>query len=355
MDEHTVPPPGRSRLSGWALFALPPAAAPPATGPRSGPGPSAAGPGQPAGGPGAAGAGPAAPARPWSPPPAASPPWNRPADGSQPWNPPPAKARPGPAPLAGPRPWTPPPADPPPGHGRPSGPPVSGAPVSGPPVSGPPVSGAPAPPQGRDRGRGPWSKPLAVVLVLVGVFATGAGLGRTAGPFDWTDASAGSSQPPPPAPAPVRKPASLPVRLAVPAIKVTAPVTPVGQARDGSVDVPPLTEHNQTGWYDRGAVPGEPGRAIIVGHVDTKSGPAVFYRLHSLKPGARIQVTRSDRTVVTFKVDSVEYFDKANLPAARVYGDSGPSELRLITCGGEWVGGRTGYEDNVIVFASRVP
>uniref|UniRef100_UPI00157D2C87 class F sortase n=1 Tax=Micromonospora maritima TaxID=986711 RepID=UPI00157D2C87 len=210
--------------------------------------------------------------------------------------------------------------------------------------------------RGRERGRGPWSKPLAVVLVLVGVFATGAGLGRTAGPFDWTDASAGSSQPAPAsAPAPVRKPASLPVRLAVPAIKVTAPVTPVGQARDGSVDVPPLTEHNQTGWYDRGAVPGEPGRAIIVGHVDTKSGPAVFYRLHSLKPGARIQVTRSDRTVVTFKVDSVEYFDKANLPAARVYGDSGPSELRLITCGGEWVGGRTGYEDNVIVFASRVP
>ncbi|WBC15148.1 class F sortase [Micromonospora sp. WMMA1998] len=254
MDEHTVPPPGRSRLSGWALFALPP-------------------------------------------------------------------------------------AGPPPGRGRPSG---------------KPVSGPPAPPPGRDRGRGPWSKPLAVVLVLVGVFATGAGLGRTAGPFDWTDASAGSSQPPPPAPAPVRKPASLPVRLAVPAIKVTAPVTPVGQARDGSVDVPPLTEHNQTGWYDRGAVPGEPGRAIIVGHVDTKSGPAVFYRLHSLKPGARIQVTRSDRTVVTFKVDSVEYFDKANLPAARVYGDSGPSELRLITCGGEWVGGRTGYEDNVIVFASRV-
>ena len=68
--------------------------------------------------------------------------------------------------------------------------------------------------------------------------------------------------------------------------------------------------------------------------------------------GDRIEVTRSDRSVVTFKVDTVEYFDKANLPADRVYGESGPAELRLITCGGEWVGGHTGYEDNVIAFAS---
>ncbi|MGC3860812.1 class F sortase [Micromonospora chersina] len=203
----------------------------------------------------------------------------------------------------------------------------------------------------RARTRSPWSTPLAVLLVLVGVFATGAGLGRTAGPFDWADAATGSGRQTA-APARAREPASLPVRLAVPAIKVTAPVTPVGQARDGSIDVPPLTQHHQTGWYNRGAVPGEPGRAIIVGHVDTKSGPAVFYRLHDLKPGDRIEVTRSDRSVVSFKVDTVEYFDKANLPADRVYGDSGPAELRLITCGGEWVGGHTGYQDNVIAFAS---
>lgn len=213
------------------------------------------------------------------------------------------------------------------------------------PASAPSSRPAPA------RGRSPWAAPLAVILVLVGVFATGAGLGRTAGPFDWVPAATGPT-PAASTPAPARTSAARPVRLAVPAIKVTAPVTPVGQARDGSIDVPPLTRHNQTGWYDRGAVPGEAGRAIIVGHVDTKSGPAVFYRLHDLKPGDRIEVTRSDRRVVTFAVQTVEYFDKANLPADRVYGDAGPAELRLITCGGEWVGGRTGYQDNVIVFAA---
>ncbi|GAA4564271.1 class F sortase [Micromonospora coerulea] len=207
-------------------------------------------------------------------------------------------------------------------------------------------------PRDRRTGRSPWSAPLAVVLVLVGVFATGAGLGRTAGPFDWAaDGARPAASDGQPA---GRLPASRPVRLSVPAIKVSAPVTPVGQAKDGSIDVPPLTKHHQTGWYDRGPTPGEPGRAIIVGHVDTKRGPAVFYDLGKLKPGDRIEVTRSDRSVVTFKVDTVEHFDKADLPADRVYGDDGPPGLRLITCGGEWLGGRTGYADNVIAFASLV-
>ncbi|MCI4065293.1 class F sortase [Micromonospora sp. R77] len=219
----------------------------------------------------------------------------------------------------------------------------------------PPRSAAGRPPGGADPrpGRSPWSAPLAVVLVLLGVFATGAGLGRTVGPFDQV---AGAARPAPHTAGaePARLPASRPVRLAVPSIEVSAPVTPVGQAPDGSVDVPPLSRHHETGWYDRGPTPGEPGRAIIVGHVDTKSGPSVFYRLHELEPGDRIEVTRSDRSVVTFAVESVEHFDKSNLPADRVYGDDGPPALRLITCGGEWIGGRTGYADNVIAFASLV-
>ena len=301
MADHAAPPPAGSRRSGWPFLALPPPAAPP----RSAGFRSAA-----------------------------------PATGS----------RSATAPPGGSGPWNPPPAGPPPVRSRPAGSPPAGGSPSGPPPSDPSRGSPPR----RDRGRSPWSKPLAVMLVLVGVFAVGAGLGRTAGPFDWAEASAGSSAAAPaPATTPARKPVGRPVRLSVPAIKVDAPVTPVGQARDGSVDVPPLTETEQTGWYNRGAVPGEPGRAIIVGHVDSKSGPAVFYRLRELKPGALIRVTRTDRSVVSFTVDSVEYFDKAKLPAARVYGDSGPAELRLITCGGTWLGGRTGYEDNVIVFATR--
>ncbi|WP_431920893.1 class F sortase [Micromonospora wenchangensis] len=231
--------------------------------------------------------------------------------------------------------------------------PASGGPTG----SGPaPSTGGPAPAApggGRSSTRGSWSVPLAVALVLLGVFATGLGLGRSVGPLDWTGTP--SQRPAADArrsPAPGSLPASRPVRLTVPAIKVAAPVTPVGQARDGSIDVPPLDRHDETGWYDRGPTPGEPGRAIIVGHVDSKEGPSVFYDLRKLTPGDTIEVTRDDRRVVVFRVDSVEFFDKSALPADRVYGRDGPPALRLITCGGQWIGGRTGYADNVIAFAS---
>ncbi|MET8230776.1 class F sortase [Micromonospora sp. NPDC005298] len=205
-----------------------------------------------------------------------------------------------------------------------------------------------APRRSRPSGRSPWSVPLAVVLVLVGVFATGAGLGRSVGPFDL--APAGGDRPARSETAGLS--ASRPVRLTVPAIKVAAPVAPVGQARDGSIAVPPLERHNETGWYDRGPTPGESGPAVIVGHVDTKSGPSVFYDLGKLKPGDLIEVARADRSTVVFTVDTVEHFPKDRLPAERIYGHDGPPGLRLITCGGQFIGGRTGYADNVIAFAS---
>ncbi|MEU4641918.1 class F sortase [Micromonospora sp. NPDC023814] len=216
------------------------------------------------------------------------------------------------------------------------------------------TSPAPQPPAAAARrrpppGRRPWSVPLAVVLVLVGVFATGAGLGRTAGPFDWA-AGAGESRPARGESGALS--ASRPVRLSIPSIEVAAPVAPVGEARDGSIAVPPLDRADETGWYDRGPTPGEPGPAVIVGHVDTKSGPSVFYDLHRLRPGDTVEVTRADRSVVVFRVDSVEHFPKERLPAERVYGDEGPPGLRLITCGGDWLGGRTGYADNIIAFAT---
>ncbi|WP_406108299.1 class F sortase [Micromonospora globbae] len=220
-----------------------------------------------------------------------------------------------------------------------------------PPVEGrPPVGRLPArrpSSAGRPRGRSPWTVPLAIVFVLAGVFATGAGLGRTV-PLEWASSSGDRSS---------REEgdglrASRPVRLVVPAIEVSAPVAPVGQARDGSIAVPPLERHNETGWYDRGPTPGEPGPAVIVGHVDTREGPSVFYDLGKLKAGDTVEVTRADRSVLTFRIDSVERFPKDRLPADRVYGRDGPPQLVLITCGGDFVGGRTGYADNVIAFAS---
>lgn len=91
----------------------------------------------------------------------------------------------------------------------------------------------------------------------------------------------------------------------------------------------------------------------MVGHVDTMRGPAVFYGLGSLKKGNHVEVTRYDGHVAVFEVYGVEVYDKNNFPGARVYGDTGHPELRVITCGGGFTRAK-GYDGNVVVFARMV-
>jgi hypothetical protein len=192
---------------------------------------------------------------------------------------------------------------------------------------------------------------LAAVLVFVGLFAVAAGLGA-ATRFDLTDLFRGPDEPPPRA-FPVLEP-SRPIRLTIPSIKVEAPILDVGLAGDGTVDVPPLKRHHEAGWFDQGPTPGQFGPALIVGHADTRSGPSIFHDLGRMRPGQRVEVLRRDNTIAVFEVNSVEHFGKSKLPIQRVYGDYSRPSLRLVTCGGTWLGGAQGYSDNVIVFASLV-
>jgi hypothetical protein len=158
---------------------------------------------------------------------------------------------------------------------------------------------------------------------------------------------------PPPKKFPVL-PASRPTGIAIGAIGLDAPVHDVGIGPDGTIGVPDAGRAQEAGWYDQGPTPGQYGPAVIVGHVDTQTGPAVFHELKSLRPGDRIDVRRADGSVAIFEVDSVHRYDKEQLPVDEVFGDFSRPRLRLITCGGRWVGGQTGYADNVVVYASLV-
>ena len=216
-----------------------------------------------------------------------------------------------------------------------------------------PVRGRPAtPPPPPRAGRRPF--PIAWIaagLVFVGLFCVGMGLGNATG-FDISSWFRGPDEPPP-REFPVLDP-SRPVRLTIPSIKVEAPILEVGLADDGSVDVPPLKRHNEAGWFGGGPTPGQFGPALIVGHADTRDGPSIFHSLAKLKPGQKIEILRKDRTVAVFEVNSIENFGKAKLPIKRVYGDYTRPSLRLVTCGGTWLGGGRGYSDNIIAFASLV-
>ncbi|WP_432123228.1 class F sortase [Streptomyces sp. S1] len=150
------------------------------------------------------------------------------------------------------------------------------------------------------------------------------------------------------APAPL--PRSRPTTVAVPAITIEAPVIDLGLDAKGQLAAPPVDDPRVVGWYAKGPTPGERGTAVVVGHRDTRTGPAVFLNLGVLNPGNTVRIARADGKVAVFTVDRVKTYAKDDFPDKEVYGATGRPELRLLTCGGAF-DRKTGYEANIVVFA----
>jgi hypothetical protein len=140
-----------------------------------------------------------------------------------------------------------------------------------------------------------------------------------------------------------------PVWLTIPAIGVKAPIVTLGLNRNGTLQVPSTT--TVVGWYTNSPRPGATGSAVIAGHVDSRSGPGVFFWLRTMRPGERIYVRRADGTLAVFTVTAVRTYAKARFPTATVYGPVPDAELRLITCGGTFDYARGSYLSNVVVYA----
>jgi len=145
---------------------------------------------------------------------------------------------------------------------------------------------------------------------------------------------------------------AVPVRLWIPAIAVSTPLVLLGRLPDGSLEVP--KDWDTAGWYDGGPRPGQPGPAVILGHVDSKSGPAVFYQLQALRPEDIVRVGLADGRKLAFSVQRVERYPKDKFPTEAVYFPTLNRELRLITCGGEFDYAAGSYRDNIVVYATLV-
>jgi sortase (surface protein transpeptidase) len=142
---------------------------------------------------------------------------------------------------------------------------------------------------------------------------------------------------------------ALPARLRIPAIGVDTPLIRLGLDAHGAVEPP--SPWQKAGWYTGSVRPGQAGPAVILGHVDSTSGPAVFYRLATLRSGDVVEVTRTDGTRATFRVSGRQQVAKSRFPTDLVYGPTLEPSLRLVTCGGT-VDRRSGhYRDNIIVSA----
>lgn len=143
---------------------------------------------------------------------------------------------------------------------------------------------------------------------------------------------------------------SVPVSVAIPDIDVRSDLISLDVEPATGVLIPP-ERYDIAGWFTGGPVPGAVGPSIIAGHVDSRAGPGIFYRLEEMRAGQTITVTRADGEVVDFTVLRVEQYPKAEFPTAKVYGPTPDRELRLITCGGDFDRSRRSYLDNIVVYA----
>lgn len=142
-----------------------------------------------------------------------------------------------------------------------------------------------------------------------------------------------------------------PVAVRVSALGIQARLQPLGLDRRGRLEPP---AYGRAGWYAAGPEPGEPGAAVIAGHLDSATGPDVFAGLAQARRGHRVLVDLRDGTVAAFRVVGTGRFAQREFPTDLVYADVRRPLLRLITCGGEYDEAMGRYLDNVVVFAVSV-
>lgn len=155
-----------------------------------------------------------------------------------------------------------------------------------------------------------------------------------------------------PAPQPSAQPVAEPVSLTIPSIGVRTGLIHLSTTPSGAMQVPPTPA--VAGWFTGSARPGAIGAAVIAGHIDSVSGPGVFFRVRLLHPGSRVYVLRADGSLAVFAVTSVRSYLKTSFPTQAVYGPVPYAELRLVTCGGTFDYATGHYLSNVIAYASLV-
>jgi LPXTG-site transpeptidase (sortase) family protein len=144
----------------------------------------------------------------------------------------------------------------------------------------------------------------------------------------------------------------MPVALIIPAIGVQSNLVDLGLTASGALQVPSSTA--VAGWYTGSPRPGAVGSAVIAGHIDSYTGPGVFFRLSQLEPGDRVYVRRADGTLAVFRVTAVRSYAKNQFPTQVVYGPAPDAELRLITCGGTFDSQTKSYLSNTVVYAVQI-
>lgn len=142
----------------------------------------------------------------------------------------------------------------------------------------------------------------------------------------------------------------VPVLLAIPRLRLSAAVEHVGLAQDGTMEVP--KRYDTVGWYKLGSRPGERGSAVLAGHLDSKTGPAIFWRLGELRPGDQVMVRSDDGIERQFAVEGLETYRYDAAPLQRIFAAADRARLNLITCSGVFDRSAQNYDQRLVVFAT---
>jgi sortase (surface protein transpeptidase) len=129
------------------------------------------------------------------------------------------------------------------------------------------------------------------------------------------------------------------------------PIRAIGLEPDGQMEIPDETE---IGWYRYGATAGQPGATVLAAHVNWNRVPGPFARLGSVEPGDQVEITLDDGSQRRYEVVERAIYGKLELPRERLWRNSGPEELVLITCGGDYNPEIRRYRENIVVYAVPV-
>ncbi len=156
-------------------------------------------------------------------------------------------------------------------------------------------------------------------------------------------------------PAPSAAAVGLPVRLVIDtgAVYVNTAVEYVAKTPTGAMDVPQRWDN--VGWYRLGTVPGKQGNAVIAGHLDTTTGPAVFWNLNKLRPGDTVTVIDDRGQAIRFRVRALQAYYVNNAPLQHIFGNTSGAHLNLITCSGYFDRGAGGYDQRLVVYTDLIP
>ena len=140
-----------------------------------------------------------------------------------------------------------------------------------------------------------------------------------------------------------------PARVRVPGLGLDAPVRAVGVDVRRQMRLP--ADPRVLGWYRFGPAPGGKGSVVLAGHVDSRRfGVGPLADLQGVGVGDRVEVLTRRGELRSYRVDSIERFDRQALPA-EVFARTGPERLRIVTCTGPYLPDAGGYQQNLVVTA----